>query len=216
MVLDGLWAYLEREVFVFPSTSCLFNQYRASRGTFDKADAHLLRRANLRYYLESFQARPRFMLVGEAPGWRGCRFSGVPFTSEAQLCQGLLPFRGQQTSNRTPAYDENTAVRFWHRMRDRHSLFFAWNSVPFHPHRAEAQDTNRKPSSKEKKETAYLLRGVYERLEPSCVVAVGRQAEKSFQDLGIPVTYVTHPARGHHKQFEKEILAVLSAQNQEH
>jgi uracil-DNA glycosylase len=210
MVLDALWAYLEREVFVFPCTPCLFNQYLASDDAFDLPDAHLVRRQNLRHYLNSFTSKPNVMLVGEAPGWRGCRFSGVPFTSEAQLCQGLLPFRGQQTSNSNLLYTENTAVRFWHRMSNHHSSFFAWNAVPFHPHRPEVQDSNRKPSSKEKKDTAYLLRGVYECLEPACVIAVGREAEKSFLDLGVPVTYVTHPARGHHKQFEKEMLAALS------
>lgn len=54
-----------------------FNFYRDGAG----AD---VRRARLRAYLESRADAP-LLLVGEAPGYRGARVSGVPFTSERQL-----------------------------------------------------------------------------------------------------------------------------------
>ena len=41
-------------------------------------------RARLAAYLES-RARARFLLVAEAPGYRGTRVSGIPLTSERQL-----------------------------------------------------------------------------------------------------------------------------------
>jgi hypothetical protein len=41
---------------------------------------------NLRTYLTYLmQVRPSMVLVGEAPGYRGARVSGLPFTSERQL-----------------------------------------------------------------------------------------------------------------------------------
>ena len=51
-----------------------FNQYAESR----------LRRERLARYLRD-RRRARLLLVGEAPGYRGARVSGIPFTSERQL-----------------------------------------------------------------------------------------------------------------------------------
>ena len=54
-----------------------FNFYRDGAGA-------RLRRQRLRDYLESRIDAP-LLLVGEAPGYRGARVSGLPFTSERQL-----------------------------------------------------------------------------------------------------------------------------------
>jgi hypothetical protein len=54
-----------------------FNFYR------EGARARLLRR-RLADYLDARECA-RFLLVGEAPGYRGARVSGLPFTSERQL-----------------------------------------------------------------------------------------------------------------------------------
>src|SRR2546428_107536 len=59
-----------------------FNFYREGGG----AD---LRRERLHAYLEEHR-HAELLLVGEAPGWRGTRISGIPFTSERQLT-GLGP-----------------------------------------------------------------------------------------------------------------------------
>jgi hypothetical protein len=53
------------------------NFYRDGQGA-------ALRRARLAAYLES-RAEAPLLLVGEAPGYRGARVSGIPFTSERQL-----------------------------------------------------------------------------------------------------------------------------------
>ena len=51
-----------------------------------------LRRSRLRAYLGG-RAEAPLLLVGEAPGYRGARVSGIPFTSERQLT-GKRPRRG--------------------------------------------------------------------------------------------------------------------------
>ncbi|MEJ2750218.1 MAG: hypothetical protein P8183_20270 [Anaerolineae bacterium] len=47
------------------------------------------RRHNLDHYLRQMQQRqPTILLVGEAPGYRGCRLTGIPFVSPAILQAG--------------------------------------------------------------------------------------------------------------------------------
>ena len=56
-----------------------FNQYLESNPDLEKPDGPAIRRRNLRRYLCEF-ANASYLLVGEAAGYAGCRFSGIPFT----------------------------------------------------------------------------------------------------------------------------------------
>src|ERR1700719_1871961 len=38
-----------------------------------------------------FDVDAKYLLIGEAPGYRGCHFSGIPFTCEKQLIKGEVP-----------------------------------------------------------------------------------------------------------------------------
>ena len=41
---------------------------------------------NLRLYLNKMKyIKPKYLLIGEAPGYNGCRWSGIPFVSERIL-----------------------------------------------------------------------------------------------------------------------------------
>lgn len=60
-----------------------FNQYTDSEAGTDGAT----RRHRLRSYLTARWNAP-LLFVGEAPGYLGCRLSGVPFTSLRQLGEG--------------------------------------------------------------------------------------------------------------------------------
>src|SRR5437588_13067176 len=65
--------------------------------------ANCTRRGNLELYLREMSARgPGVMLVGEAPGYKGCRLTGVPFTSETILLAGVegLRFLGRERGYR--------------------------------------------------------------------------------------------------------------------
>ena len=62
----------------------VFNEYAA--GDADNA----LRRANLeRYLLTMAEIQPKILMLMEAPGYRGCRLTGVPVTSRKILQEGL-------------------------------------------------------------------------------------------------------------------------------
>ena len=100
-----LWSIFESYLADIETISNTFNPWKSVDPKFDVVDADVIRRSNLKTYLSLFEKPPRFLAVGEAPGWRGCRFSGVPFTSEAQLVNEATPFEGKQSSKESPWRD---------------------------------------------------------------------------------------------------------------
>ena len=93
----------------------VFNQYQEEHPEHDLPDAAEMRINNLRRYLDTFRGA-RHILLAEAAGYQGCRFSGVPMTSEAQLVEpGTLYWaRGQgytRTSKRDRLWREPSATR---------------------------------------------------------------------------------------------------------
>jgi uracil-DNA glycosylase len=154
-----------------------FNFYREGAGA-------ELRRARLRAYLER-HATTRLLLVGEAPGWRGARMSGIPFTSERQL------------TGSGPAESSATIVR--RTLAELELDVLCWNVVPTHP---GTKTTNRRPTAAEVAASepflAELARG-------RRVVAVGRLAERV---TGAP--YVRHPSHGGGTAFRLGLLRFRS------
>src|SRR5581483_4560884 len=114
-----------------------FNQYSDSQ----------LRRERLAAYLTSRQDA-RYVLVGEAAGYRGARVSGVPFTSERQL------------TGSGPAEATATIV---HRVLAELGLeddVLLWNVVPTHPHEPGRPYSNRRPTREETRACLPLLESV--------------------------------------------------------
>jgi uracil-DNA glycosylase len=128
--------------------------------------------ARLDSYLRARADAP-FLLVGEAPGYRGARVSGLPFTSERQL------------TGTGPAEATATVV---HRILDdlgvAHQVLL-WNVVPTHP---GTSSSNRRPTRCEIEAGLVFVR----ELAPGRrIVSVGRVAHAA---LGGP--YARHPAHG--------------------
>src|SRR5690242_1922253 len=90
-----------------------FNFYR------EGPRAGLLRRRLATYLVAREHAR--FLLVGEAPGYRGARVSGLPFISERQL------------TGSGPAESTATIVRATLRDLGLEHDVLCWNVVPTHP-----------------------------------------------------------------------------------
>lgn len=199
----------EKRVFTFPSTDLLFNQYLDRAEGLDLPGAPAIRRRNLRSYLESFGARPKALIVGEAAGPRGCRFSGVPFTGERLLEEGRLPFHGRRTSAREPAYLEASGTILWKALLPRFGEFLLWNAVPLHPHRPGEPLSIRPPSRAEIEAFSGALGEVIEALSPRRVVALGRKAEAALGLVGIEAAYVRHPSRSGARAFRAGIERAL-------
>ena len=167
------------------------------------APAHRLER--LRAH---FAVRPAVVLCGEAPGFQGCHFSGVPFTSEALLCEGAIPRceTSPRLTTRARPWSEPSARIVWKVLyefgiAERTVL---WNTFAFHPHKPGEPYTNRTPRSDEIEAGVEILRAVlgYFEARGAALVAVGRVAERTLQRLGIAVrAQVQHPAYGGAPRF---------------
>ena len=127
------------------------------------------------------------LLVGEAPGYRGARVSGIPFTSERQL------------TGAGPAEATATIVRRALAELGCEDDVLLWNVVPTHP---GTERTNRPPT---RAEVAGGLAFVERLGESRRVIAVGRVAERA---LGVEA--VRHPARGGAASFRAGLRDLLS------
>src|SRR6185312_16834531 len=67
--------------------TCVFNPWRDwdDRDRQPRREMPRLRRENMAAYLQARERSARFLLLGEAPSHRGCRFSGIAFCSETEL-----------------------------------------------------------------------------------------------------------------------------------
>jgi len=201
MALQDLWDFIEKEIFPFRTSRCIFNQY-SEVSEHDLPNGDCIRRDNLRRYVSHFKSRPIILLVGEAAGYRGCRFSAIPFTSEAHLLM-KVPVGGHMSSGRSTPWVEPSAKLFWHNLKPFSQRFFVWNALPFHPYQEDNMLSNRTPTKKEFADHEHLLTGVLDILKPGQIAAIGKQAESLLFKLGHSCMYVRHPSYGGKREFEE-------------
>ncbi|WP_345988515.1 uracil-DNA glycosylase [Sulfurimonas sp. HSL1-2] len=174
-------------------------------------------RHNLQCYLQQLRAlQPEVLLIGEAPGYNGCRLTGIPFSSEALVAEGVLEGalftarHGYRVAS-SPYTREQSAGIVWEVLQRHRIAALCWNAFCFHPHEKGNPDSNRKPTGKEIDSAAPFLRRLLS-LFPSVttVVAVGNSAEAALTRLQIPHAKVRHPARGGKPAFTAGMEAVLA------
>jgi len=179
-----------------------------------------IRRANLLLYLEQMAGHnPRVLLVGEAPGHRGCRLTGVPFTSEAILLRGI-PSRDllgrdngyTRTDERERVSGEQTATIVWDLLQTLHSMPLLWNALPFHPFRPGDPWSNRTPRVTELAIGQPFLPLLLESFPIDTVVAVGNKAAHALSRWEIPAHRVRHPSHGGKAQFVEGLKTFLASQ----
>lgn len=187
----------------------LFNPYASLDVKRDRPDAVAIRRSNLEACIRDRRKAPSVVLLAEAPGPWGCRFSGVPITSEAQLVDPAFPIHGRQSSLRFEPLTEYSASIYWRILQPYHEDVFTWNAVPYHPFKADEPMSIRTPRLSEIRRFLPVTMAVLEAVQPRQVVAVGRKAERALSELGVTCTYVRHPSQGGATLFEKGIREVL-------
>lgn len=159
---------------------------------------------------------PEFILVGEAPGYQGCRHSGIAFTSERLLMEGAIPRvpaeASRLTMRRLP-YSEPSATIVWKALyqlgiADRTIL---WNALQMHPHKPGMTESNRTPSDRELTFGAPALQMLIQAFPAAKVVAVGNNARDLLNSMGIDfLATVRHPANGGATQFTDGLSALMT------
>lgn len=206
---DKLRDFIEDLATIEPLPN-VHNQYDYSN------EENAIRRENLFIYLKQMQIlKPRIMLVAEAPGYRGSRLTGVPFTSEHLLMNNMegLHLFGKEAGYRLATendklLNEATATIIRETLVKHNILALAWNAFPFHPHKLGNENSNRTPLKNELIIGEIFLLRLIELYEIEHIVAVGRKAEQSLKNLNIPSHVVRHPAQGGKNEFVQGIIRI--------
>ena len=210
MIDRELLEIVSDRVFAARSSDTLFNPYRDFNPELDRPDAADIRRSNLLHYLAACSQEPDVLLIAEAPGPHGCRFSGVPFTSEEQLLSGALPFSGGQSSLGHVPKSEYSSRIVWGLLAEHFSRVVIWSTVPLHPHKPNSPMSIRTPSVSEIREWSELITAFKRSFQPRKVAAVGRVAERACGLHGIACTYIRHPSQGGANAFRDGMTRLLS------
>ena len=171
------------------------------------------RAERLRLHLSAPQ--PRLLLIGEAPGYQGCRYSGIPFVSEYLLLEGAIPrvtTNGRLTDRKLP-FREPSATIIWETL---HATGIAastvlWNAVPWHP-MGDTPLSNRSPTAHELERGQLWLRRFIDLFPDARTVALGRHAERALRTVGVAAPYLRHPSHGGAERFRTGLKQLVAGE----
>lgn len=162
---------------------------------------------NLGFYLEQMSKvkGKRVLLVGEAPGFKGCLHTGIPFSSGKLFESVPHPFiESLAPQLKIKQYvSENTAKIVWEYLLDHATVPLFWNAYPFHPHPKGQLLKNRAPTRAEVQEGTGYLKQLYELFGPEMIAGLGRKGTECAQ-LAFPdqhIRYIRHPSYGGKRDF---------------
>lgn len=190
-------------------------------------NAPAIRRKHLRAYLHKRLGKVQLVVIGEALGYRGGHFTGIPMTSERILLgkkenAGIKPehvfssFNARRTSKReqcTDGFSEPTATIVWSsllRLGLKPEEFVLWNAFPWHsfdPRRGML--SNRMPTNKERSAGLSALKGFLDLFPCNEIVALGNVAASQLKELNAEMHQVRHPASGGAKLFRQQIAKIV-------
>lgn len=147
------------------------------------------------------------MLIGEAPGYRGCALTGIPFTDEVQLKSPANNYalgtwqRPAEIGNTS----ERSATAMWTALRRYHIVPLMWNVFPFHPYNQGNELSNRTPTQVELKYGLYYVQELISifNIDTSRVFAIGNKA-KSMLGISDESHCIRHPANDFKKEFHAQ------------
>ena len=191
-------------------------------------NAPVIRRNHLRAYLRKRLGKAKVILIGEALGYRGGHFSGIPMTSERILLgkkenAGIKPeyvfssFKAKRTSKPEQCPDgfsEPTATIVWStllRLGLKPEEFVLWNAFPWHsfnPRRGLL--SNRMPKKSERPAGLSVLKAFLDLFPCEEIIALGNVAASQLKELNVESHRVRHPASGGARLFRQGIGTVAN------
>lgn len=189
-----------------------FNEYACGNANENNYKVNnAIRRQNLRLYLRHMlRLQAKAMLVMEAPGYRGCRLTGIPVTSRKIMLEGLpgldlfggaAGYRDVDDAGFEDIYGEQSATIVWKTLADLGALPLIWNAYPFNPRKPGQARSNRKPRRGELDVGAAFLRAALALCPVQQVIAVGNVAYDTLGKIGVTCDKVRHPAHGGKNEF---------------
>jgi hypothetical protein len=191
-------------------------------------NAPTIRRRHLRAYLHRRLGRGQLILIGEALGYRGGHFSGIPMTSERILLgkkenggikpehvfSTCKPGRTSKSEQCRNGFSEPTATIVWSsllRLGVKPEEFVLWNAFPWHsfnPRRGLL--SNRMPNKSERSAGLSVLNAFLDLFPCEEIIALGNVAASQLKELNVDAHRVRHPASGGAKLFRQQIGKIVA------
>ena len=179
-----------------------------------------IRRKHLIAYFRERLGKARVVIVGEALGYRGGHFTGIPMTSERMLLgkqqnivAGIKTRRTSKLSVCRDGFSEPPATIVWSTLLKlglKPEQFVLWNAFPWHSFDSRrGMLSNRMPNKSERVAGLPVLRAFLKLFPRNQVVALGRIAAAQLEELDVDAQCIRHPASGGAKLFRQQIAALV-------
>ena len=192
---------IEKFINYLSSFSNLIDSTNLYKG--DQIESSIRKENVIRYLTKMKKINSTTLLLGEAPGYKGCRLTGIQFTSEKILKENYF-FSNENYKFINPLNkleSEISATIVWNELKNYNILPLIWNIYPFHPHQKDNYLTNRTPTLQELKLGKNILMDLMKIFNIKKILTLGRKAESQLVDLNINSQYIRHPANGGKKEF---------------
>lgn len=212
----------------------VFNPWADFDPDYDVAYARSIRKAQLERYLVRRLSSARLLLIAEACGYQGGRFTGIAMTCERMMLslhpditpKMVIGAPGRRTSRanspfipkdiqRRQGFNEPTDTVVWNAVL-RAGLdpeeFLLWNIFPFHPHQKDRMLTNRTPTDQELTDGLQYTKELLSLTGPLPIFAIGKKSESTLKNAGFQVTGLRHPANGGANLFREGLADALKQQ----
>lgn len=186
----------------------VFNPYAECCPLHDRSDAPQRRKQNLAMSLEAaIDLNIRTIWIARDLGYRGGRRTGLALTDEVHLDSYSMLFHGLHVAKATngPAVGERTATVIWKMLQRLAEPVFLWNVFPLHPHEPDEPMSNRCHTRRERQVCAHFLHEIMDLLQPETVIAIGGDAHRAVDELGVSAIQVRHPSYGGQNTFIAQI-----------
>lgn len=212
-----------------PETENIFNPWYQIDSINGRSSAGPeIRKRQFYHYLKERLNVARYLFVGEAPGYQGGHFTGIPMTSERILLgykkdSGILPeavFREispERTSKnelQPKGFTEPTATIVWGAIASNKidpRKIVLWNMCPWHTFDPErGYLSNRTPTTSELELGLPALQELQKLYPAIQIFAVGKSAFRMLESHHIDCGELRHPAHGGAPKFRKQFREIVT------